>query len=75
MHWNIRVLKKRPLEPTNINNKPILVECRALITVTTPHLSHKQKLLLGQLLRVNSRISKDNTLSYQLQANNKLILH
>ena len=42
MHWNIRVLKKRPLEPTNINNKPILVECRALITVTTLHPSHKQ---------------------------------
>ena len=30
MNWNISVLKKRPLEPTDINNKPILVECHAL---------------------------------------------
>ena len=41
----------------------------------TPHPRHKQTLCLGQLLWVNSRMSKDNTLSYQLQANNNTILY
>lgn len=73
IHWNMRVLKKRLLEPTN--SAYVLVECSALITVTTPHPRHRQKLFLGQLPGVNTRLSKDNTLSYQLQAHNKMILH